>query len=294
MRDHGIGDRIFDVINVIIMLALVFVTAYPMYYVVCASFSSHTTLIANPGMLFWPHQFTMGAYQLAFKHPLLIGAFRNSVTILLCALPINFILTLFCGYFMACKDMKWKKFVMAFLLFTMFFNGGLIPSYLNQRDLGLYNNLAALIIPAGLSIYNAIICRTAIQAIPDSLMESAYIDGANDFIILFRIIAPLIMPTTAVLLLYYGVGHWNSWFSASIYIVDNKLLPIQNILRALLLVNENLLDGGDTGQGGDNFDNYAETIKYAAVVITTLPILCIYPFLQKYFIKGVMIGAVKG
>ncbi|MFQ9800975.1 MAG: carbohydrate ABC transporter permease [Clostridia bacterium] len=177
-------------------------------------------------------------------------------------------------------------------MLTMFFSGGLIPAYLNQRSLGLYNNLLALIIPGAVSLYNAIICRTAISGIPDSLVESAYIDGANDMVILFRIIAPLIMPTTAVLLLYYGVGHWNSWFSASIYIEDNNLLPLQNILRALLIANSDILGGGESV--GDEYNSYAETIKYAAIIVTTVPVLCIYPFLQKYFVKGVMIGAVKG
>lgn len=134
--------------------------------------------------------------------------------------------------------------------------------------------------------------RTAISGIPNSLVESAYIDGANDLVILFRIIAPLIMPTTAVLLLYYGVGHWNNWFSASIYIEDNHLLPIQNILRALLIANSEVLGNGESV--GDEYNSYAETIKYAAIIVTTVPILSIYPFLQKYFVKGVMIGAVKG
>lgn len=174
----------------------------------------------------------------------------------------------------------------------MFFSGGLIPAYLNQKSLGLYNNLWALIIPGALSIYNAIICRTAVESVPDSLIESAYIDGANDYTVLFKIITPLIKPTLAVLALYYGVGHWNSWFNASLYITDNELLPIQNILRAILIANNDMLNQGAASM--DSIDTYAETIKYAVIVIATLPILCVYPFLQKYFVKGVMIGAVKG
>ncbi len=174
----------------------------------------------------------------------------------------------------------------------MFFNGGMIPGYLNVRSLDLFNSLFALILTGGLSIYNSIICKTAIEALPDSLLESAHIDGANDIRVLFRIVTPLIMPTIAVLLLYYGVSHWNSWFPASLYIEDNYKLPIQNVLRAVLIANSNILNSA--ASESDQIDQFAETIKYAAIIITTVPVLCIYPFLQKYFVKGVMIGAVKG
>ena len=176
-------------------------------------------------------------------------------------------------------------------MFTMLFSGVLIPGYLNIKDLGLYDSLWALILPGALSVYNAIICKTAMEVIPDSLSESAYIDGANDFQILFKIILPLIKPTLAVLALYYGVAKWNDWFQASIYIRSDELLPVQNVLRAVLLKNN---ETDRSALAGDNFSQYAETIKYAAIVISTAPIMCIYPFLQKYFTKGVMIGAVKG
>lgn len=294
MYKKSTGDVIFNICNTTFMLLIVLVTAYPMYYVLCASLSDNTQLVSNPGMLLWPKGFTTGAYRLTMQHPLILSGFKTSLEILLFSLPLNIIMTLFCGYFLAGKNMFFKKFFVFFLMFTMFFSGGLIPSYLNQRSLGLYNNLAALVIPGALSIFNAIICKTAIESLPDSLMESAYIDGANDFTVLFRIVTPLIMPTIAVLLLYYGVGHWNNWFQASIYIQDNKMLPIQNILRSLLIMNQDALGAGEISSSGDRFDNYAETIKYAAIIITTVPILCIYPFLQRFFVKGVMIGAVKG
>lgn len=286
------GDILLDSIIIVLMLGLILVTFYPIWYVVCASFSSSTAISTNPGKLLLPKDFGLGAYQKALKHPLIVSGFKNIFIILAGSLPLNIIMTLLCGYFMAAKNVLWKKFIVAYLMFTMFFGGGLIPTYLNQKSLGLYNNLWALIIPGALSLYNAIICKTAIEAVPESLTESAYIDGASDFTVLFRIITPLIKPTLAVLLLYYGVGHWNSWFSASLYITKNELLPIQNILRAVLIANSNLLNEGASNK--DVMDTYAETIKYAAIVISTVPILCIYPFLQKYFVKGVMIGAVKG
>lgn len=271
---------------------IVIVCVYPIWYVIVASFSSSGEITRNLGKMLWPRGFSIGAYSKAFTHPLILSGFRNIFTILLFSLPLNMLMTLLCGYFMASKKLYFKGIIVAFLMFTMFFSGGLIPSYLNQKSLGLFDNIWALIIPGALSLYNAIICKSAIEAIPDSLTESAYIDGAGDITILFKIITPLIKPTLAVLLLYYGVGHWNNWFSASIYIKQTELLPIQNVLRSVLLANNQALNQGVATD--DMVNTYAETIKYAAIVISTIPILFIYPFLQKYFMKGVMIGAVKG
>ncbi len=286
------GDKVFDAVNAFILILLCFVTLYPMYFVICASFTENTYLVTHPGAVLWPVGFTTGSYKLAFTHPLLVSGYRNILIVLGISLPINIFLTLCCGYFLSCKGVLLKKPVLFIIMFTMFFSGGMIPAYLNVRSLGLYNTLWALILPGAMSIYNSIICRTAIETVPDSLSESAYLDGANDLIIVFRIILPLIMPTIAVLLLYYGVGHWNSWFAASIYLTDNNKLPIQNVLRAVLIANSNVLNSA--AAENDQVNQFAESIKYAAIVLTTVPVLCIYPFLQKYFVKGVMIGAVKG
>lgn len=286
------GDRIFSGVNVVILLLLCVVTLYPIWYVLCASFTSNTYLISHPGMILWPHEFTLGAYKLALTHPLLISGYKNILIVLFVSLPLNILLTLFTGYFMAAKKVMFKPAIQFLILFTMFFSGGMIPSYLNIRSLGLYNSLFALILPGAVSVYNSIICKTAIEGMPDSLMESAYIDGANDLVILFRIVAPLIKPTLAVLLLYYGVGHWNSWFNASIYLQDNSKLPIQNIMRAILIANSNVLNSA--AAENDQVNQFAESIKYSIIILTTVPVLCIYPFVQKYFVKGVMIGAVKG
>ncbi|MCL2866681.1 MAG: carbohydrate ABC transporter permease [Clostridia bacterium] len=288
----GPGERAFDVFNATLLILLCLVTLYPMYYVICASFSNNIALLTTPGFLPYPRGFNMGAYRLAFSHPLLVSGYKNIMIILAGALPVNIIMTLFCGYFMASSGMLLRKPIIALIMFTMFFSGGMIPVYLNVRSLGLTNTLWALILPTAVSVYNSIICKTAIEAVPDSLKESAYIDGANDVVIVFRIIFPLIMPTIAVLLLYYGVSHWNSWFPATLYIQDNAMMPIQNILRAVLIANSDILNAAVTEN--DKIDQFAETIKYAAIVITTVPVLCIYPFLQRYFVKGVMIGAVKG
>ena len=284
------SDLVLDIFIWLFLIVFAIACFYPMWYVFVASISNSTELAKNPGIMFWPSQVDLGAYGLVVKNPLLMNSLKNSVIILILALPINIVMTMLCGYFMACPGMMFKKPIVAMIMFTMFFSGGLIPGYLNIRSLGLYNSVWALVLPVALNVYNAIICKTAIEAIPDSLRESAYLDGANDFHIIFKIILPLIKPTLAVLLLYYGVAHWNSWYTASIYIKEDEKLPVQNILRSVLIVNESM--GGM--DGGDNYNAYAETIKYAAIMITTVPILCVYPFLQKYFAKGAMIGAVKG
>ncbi len=284
-------DFILDLCIYIILIFLTVVTFYPMWYVVVASFSTGTDLAANPGIILWPKNITIQAYKLAFGNRLLMNGFKNTLIILGMSLPINIVLTLFCGYFLSRTNLKLKKPITAIIMFTMFFSGGLVPGYLNMVDLGLINTYWAIVLSGAMSVYNAIICKTAIEGVPDSLTESAKIDGASDFTILFRIIVPLIKPTLAVLLLYYAVGHWNSWFSASIYLKDDAKLPMQNIMRAFLLENSDL---ADAAENGGEFNTYAEAIKYAGIVITTAPILCVYPFLQKHFTKGVMVGAVKG
>lgn len=288
----SLGDKIFVVINSAILICLCIITLYPIWYVFCASMTSNTYLVSHPGILLWPHEMTFGAYKLAFSHPLLLSGYTNTLIILAVSLPINILMTLFAGYFMASKDVMFKPLLQGLIMFTMFFSGGMIPAYLNIRDLGLYNSLWALILPGALSVYNSIICKTAIESVPESLKESAYIDGTNDVIILFRIIVPLIKATLAVLLLYYGVGHWNAWFNASIYLKDNEKLPIQNIMRAILIANSNVLNSA--AAENDQVNQFAEAIKYSTIILTTVPVLCIYPFIQKYFVKGVMIGAVKG
>ena len=288
----SLGDKIFVVINSAILICLCFVTLYPIWYVLCASLTSNTYLVSHPGIMLWPHEVTVGAYKMAFSHPLLLSGYKNTLLILAVSLPINILMTLFAGYFMASKDVMFKPLIQGLIMFTMFFSGGMIPAYLNIRSLGLYNSFWALVLPGALSVYNSIICKTAIESVPESLKESAYIDGANDVIILFRIIVPLIKATLAVLLLYYGVGHWNAWFNASIYLKDNEKLPIQNIMRAILIANSNVLNSA--AAENDQVNQFAEAIKYSTIILTTVPVLCIYPFIQKYFVKGVMIGAVKG
>lgn len=283
-------DYIIDSIVYTVLTLLSICCIYPVWYVLIASVSTSTYVLQHPGFLLWPDGVSFEAYRLAMTHPLLTAGFWNSIKILLYSLPINILMTLMCGYFLASSNMMFKKVIAGLMLFTMYFSGGMIPSYLNVKELGLYDTIWALILPGALSIYNSIICKTAIEGIPSSLQESAYLDGANDIQILFKIVVPLIVPTLAVLVLYYGVAHWNAWFGASIYIQTATKLPIQNILKSILSNASSLSSDGM----GDSFNEFAESIKYSAIVISTVPIMCVYPFLQKHFTKGVMIGAVKG
>lgn len=284
-----LSDFIMDSVIYILLIALVVVTFYPIWYVIVASFSTSTDIAMHGSIMLWPSKIDLGAYKMVLKDKDILNGFKNSVLILIGALPINMLMTLLCGYFLSCTNMFWKKFIVAMIMFTMFFNGGMIPCYLNIKDLGLYDSLWSLILPGAVSVTNAIICKTAIESLPESLKESAYLDGASDFQILLKIIVPLIKPTLAVLALYYGVGHWNAWFHASIYLKGGEWLPVQNVLRHILLANSEAEQ-----MGVNDFNAYVETIKYAAIVVSTLPIMCVYPFLQKYFTKGALIGAVKG
>ena len=245
LKKKSMEDIVLDLIIYTLLLAMAFVCLYPMWYILMASFTNSTELAANPGFLLWPKKFVGNAYKLVFENPLFLNSFWNSIKIELLSLPINIVLTLLCGYFLACSGMMWKKPLAFMVLFTMFFSGGMIPNYLNVKDLGLFNTIWALVLPGAMTVYNAIICKTSIEAIPDSLKDAAYIDGANDFHIIFKVILPLIKPTLAVLLLYYGVAHWNAWFNASIYITDNNKIPVQNVLRSVLLANKDMAKFAD-------------------------------------------------
>ncbi|MBQ6874991.1 MAG: carbohydrate ABC transporter permease [Lachnospiraceae bacterium] len=282
-------DIVFDVIVHVLLIGFAVLCVMPVWHLLMAAFSNTSDIAMAEGLILWPKKVDFGALKLVFQHKNLLSGFKNTLLYLAGALPLNILLTVMAGYFLACKGMKFKPLFAGLITFTMFFSGGMIPKYLNMRDLDLIGSLWAVIFVNTISVYNTMICKASIEAVPDSLVDSAYIDGANDFQIIFKVILPLIKATIAVLLLYYGVSHWNAWFSASIYLKDVDKLPLQNILRTILIANSS---GGD--MASDEFNAYAETIKYAMIVVSTAPIMCVYPFLQKYFAKGALIGAVKG
>jgi putative aldouronate transport system permease protein len=289
---RSIGERIFDTLNIIAMVALMVVTLYPLVHVLFASISRPSLLIQHRGLLLLPLGIETGSYGLVFKNPMILKGYANTMFVVFAGTIINIVMTSLGAYVLSRKNVYWKNLIMVIIVFTMFFGGGMIPTYLIVKSLKLTNTLLALIIPNAISTYNLIIMRTSFMSIPDSLEESARIDGAQDFTILFKIIIPLSMPVIAVMILFYGVGHWNSWFSAMIYLRKRELYPLQLILREILISSD--INQMMTEVGGMDREPVGLTVKYATIVVATLPILCVYPFLQKYFVKGVMIGALKG
>ena len=289
----GIGERVFDVFNVIFMLAMIFVMIYPLWYVICASFSNARDLNAFSGVLFWPRGYSLSAYKLMMKNPMIAKGYANTLIIMFFGLSLNMIMTTLAAYVLSRKNVMFNKLFTIFIVLTMYINGGLIPTYLNVIDLKLYNTIWAVIVPTAISTYNMIVLRTGFASVPVTLEEAAKIDGASNFRVLWQIIIPLSKATIAVVCLYYAVALWNEWFNAMIYLDTRDKFPIQLVLREILIENDtSSMVMEDVGAGDSSFVSL--TVQYAVTVISVVPILCVYPFIQKYFKKGVMIGAVKG
>ena len=286
------GVLIFRCFNAIILSVFAIMCFYPLYHVIMASFSDGNSLIAHTGALIKPLDFTLSGYTRIFEYPILLRSYANTLIICAVTLSLNILLTSFAAYALTRKELKIRNIVMMLILFTMYFNGGMIPTYMLIRNLGLLNSLWAVILPGAITTYNMIVLRTSYATLPESLYEAARMEGAGHFQILFKIYIPLTKATLAVVVLYYLVASWNEWFKASLYLDDRDKYPLQLLLREILIEN----DTGEMSEGISDSDKQAvgETLKYSAIVISTLPILCVYPFLQKYFAKGVMVGAVKG
>ncbi|WP_135553685.1 carbohydrate ABC transporter permease [Paenibacillus cymbidii] len=286
------GEISFDAANTIFMLALIAVTLYPFLYIAFASVSDALELMKHRGLLLSPLGFSLDAYKTVFANSRILTGYQNTIFYVAVGSVFNLFMTSLGAYVLSRRNLLLKNQLMIMITITMFFSGGLIPMYLLIRDLGLYNTRWALIVPGAISTWNLIVMKTSFQAVPHSLEESAKIDGAHDFTILFRIIIPLSLPVMAVMLLFYAVGHWNAYFAALVYLTDADKFPLQLILRELLLTN-NMMQEMLTGVDSTERYQVAQTIKYATVMVATLPILLLYPFLQKYFVKGVMIGSLK-
>jgi putative aldouronate transport system permease protein len=286
------GERLFSFGNVIFMIALMGVTLYPLLYVLFASLSTASELTQHRGLLFFPLDFTVEAYRRVFANPIILTGYRNTLFIVIVGTALNVLMTTLGAYALSRRNVLFKNPAMFFIVFTMFFSGGLIPTFLLVgQTLGMQNTLWALIVPGAVNTLNLIIMRTAFNAVPISLEEAARIDGANDWTILFRIFLPLAWPVVAVMILFYGVAHWNSFFSALVYIHDRELYPLQLVLREIL-ISSNVQNMATDVSSGDVLA-IGETIKYATIIVATLPILVVYPYLQRYFVKGVLIGAIK-
>lgn len=278
-------EKVFDSFNGLFLTALMVLTVYPLVYVAFSSVSSAESLMAYSGILWKPLGFSLDAYGNVFRNPMILKGYGNTFFVVVVGLVFNILLTAFGAYALSRKSLIYRKKIMLFIVFTMFFSGGLIPFYLTVKGVGLNNTLWALIIPQAINTFNLILMKTAFEAIPDALEESAKMDGANDFVILS-------MPVIAVMLLYYGVSHWNSWFHALIFLQDRSMYPLQLVLREILLQGE----ASSMAVGATDADAamLSVTLKYATIIVATVPILLVYPFLQKYFVKGALIGAIKG
>jgi len=281
----------FDIFNYILLTLVAVLTLYPMWYVIVSSFSDTHRLTAHSGILLRPLDFTLEAYRHVMRNPNIITGYRNTMFLLVVGVSWSIFMTSLGAYFFSRRDVMWKNLIMFFVVFQMFFSGGMIPFFITLQRLNLTNTLWGLIFPFSISTFNMIILRTGFQGIPESLEEAALIDGAGHLRVLFQIVLPLSKAILAVMVLFYGVSIWNGWFWASLIIQNREMLPLQVILREILLTS-----GAIAGAGGaaDDAEAIARSVRMATIVVATVPMLTIYPFLQKHFTRGVLIGAVKG
>lgn len=284
------GDRVFLFFDYLIITAFLCVTLYPFLYVVSASISDPFALGRGEVWL-WPVGFQFNSYKRVLGDPQIWSSYYNTIWFVVVGTSINLFLTTVTAYPLSRRYFGGRNKVMMFIAFTMFFSGGMVPTYLLVKSLGLMNQRLAVVLPMAISTWNMIIMRTFFEGIPSELEEAAKIDGGNDLGILVRIFLPLSKPVIAVMVLFYAVAHWNSWFNAMLYINDTDKYPLQMLLRKILIQFDQNTIMVDVLQGRDVV---GQSIRYATIIVSTLPILCVYPFLQKYFVKGVMIGAIKG
>ena len=289
------GDMIFTVVNYMLLTLVLLLVLYPLVYVVSSSFSAPAAVTSGRVWLY-PVDVTLVGYQTALKHSQIGPSFLNAIVITVVGTFINVMCTIMAAYPLARKTFFGRGALTVFFTFTMLFNGGLIPTFLIVRQFGLYNTYFALWLPGALSVYNMVVARTFFQStIPDELYEAAELDGSSDLTFLVRIAIPLSMPIIAVLVMFYAVGHWNSFFSAMIYLKDSSKYPLQNVLREILIANR--MDDDRMMQDADVMlrkQGLADLLRYSLIVISTAPMMLVYPFVQKHFVKGVMIGALKG
>ena len=293
IRDSA-EDRVFYAVVNVIMAAVLIVVLYPLIYVVSSSISKASAVQAGKVILL-PVGFSLDGYRTVFQYKTVMTGYLNSAKYMVLGTSINVVITLICAYPLSRRTLPMRGFFMFLFTFTMYFGGGLIPTYLVVRKLKLLNTVWALVLPGALGVYNMIITRTFIQnTIPGEMLEAAQIDGCSDIQFFFHMVLPLSKAIIAVITLYYAVGHWNSWFDAFIYLTNRDMYPLQLILRDILLVSQVDLTLIDDPEILERMIGLADLMKYSLIVIATVPMMALYPFVQKYFIRGVMIGSLKG
>mgnify|MGYP005782510303 FL=1 len=284
-------DIAFNVISYSVITLLILVCLYPIWYVACASITDPTIVAAAKGILLWPQGLTFDAYAEVFQDAEIWSGYANTLLYTVVGTILNVVLTAMVAYALAHRDLLFKKPLTLFITFTMFFNGGMIPTYLVIRNMDLLGTRFAALLPGMVSVFNFMVMRTQFESVPEALEESAKLDGANYWTIFTRIILPVSGATLAVMVLFYGVTHWNSWFNEMLYMPNDRTKwPLALITREIIVASS----AAAVSEGGVMTQEKADAIKYATIMVSTLPILCLYPFLQKYFVKGVMVGSVKG
>ena len=287
------------VCNYLFVIFAFLIVLYPLVYMLSASISD-PKFVASGEMWLWPRGITFDGYKRVFQNSSIWIGYKNTILYTLVGTTINLIVTLPAAYALSRKDFIGRNFFMGMFMVTMFFSGGLVPSYLLVKQLGMINSMWAILIPASASIWNIIVSRTFFQSsIPKELQDAAQVDGCTNMRLFLKIILPLSMPIVAVMALFYGVGHWNSYFSAMIYLNDSAKYPLQLVLRQILVLQEMSAQGGgvidsSTATAMNTKAEIAALVKYAVIIVATLPVIVVYPFLQRYFVQGVMIGSVKG
>ncbi len=286
---QSLGSKIFSIVNYTILALVGFIMFYPMFYVFIVSISSAQYI--NQGMIsFLPKGINFEAYERVLQNKDIWVGYKNTILYTVLGTLINVVLTAMCAYPLSRKDFYGRGPFTVLITLTMFISGGMIPLYLVINNLKIMNTMWAILLPSAISTYNMIVMRTSFSSIPDSLIESAYLDGANDIQILAKIIMPLSKAIIATMVLFYAVSHWNSYFPAMLYLNDKAKYPVQVIMRDIIIESDMSQAGDMSGMANVAATNY----KYAVIIISIVPILMVYPFIQKYFTKGVMVGAVKG
>ena len=290
------GDKIFVLVNYVLITFLIFLIIYPVVYVVLASFSEPDLLKQNRSFLFAPLGFTVGGYEIVLRDPGMITGYINSIFYVTAGVLFSMVLTIVGAFVLSRRNLYWKKHIMIMIMITMFFSGGLIPFYLLVRELGMYNSWLALIIPYGINTWNMIVMRTGFMSIPYELEEAAVIDGAGPIKVLTNVIVPVSKAVLSVILLYYVVGAWNAWFPAMIFLTERSRFPLQLIIREILVLNDmsNMQQQSNVSSLFTESTSYRELVKYSSIVISSFPIMLFYPFIQKHFVRGVMLGSLKG
>lgn len=285
----SLSEKIFMIFVYVLLLFIAVICLYPMLHVLFASISDPLQLMLHSGVLLQPKGISLKGYEIVLSNKNISTGYYNTMIYLVFGTLINMLMSCFGAYALSRKNYMFKKTITMLIVFTMYFSGGMVPNFLLIKELGLFDSRLALILPPAISTWNLIVMKTAFQGIPQSLEESAKIDGANDFVVLFRIFLPVAKATMAVMVLFYAVGHWNSWFNAMIYLQDRQKFPLQLFLREILLSNST---AGNVNPDADVFF-LDEVIKYATIIVSTVPILIVYPFAQRYFMSGVMLGSLK-